>query len=158
MQANSHLETADLTVSDVQEIRDLYGRYCHAFDRGHAEEFAELFVEEGEFEVQGGRLVTGRAALATMVGSAWERPGRNLHVVSNVVVSGAGAGANGSAYVVTLTAIDGCLRVVAAGRYDDEFTRTPSGWRFARRRFEAVAGPDPEGIPVVAGGGEGSLR
>lgn len=137
--------------SDAEQIRDLYARYSWAYDQGRAEEYAALFTEDGEFEVVGGPRVQGREALAGLVSAAAARPGRTLHMVSNVLVTVTGDSATGQAYVQLLALADAALRVVAVGTYNDAFVRTAAGWQLSRRRFEPAAGPDPVGIPVVGG-------
>ncbi len=46
-----------------------------------------------------------------------------------------GSSASGSAYFTVLQAVPGLpLQTIAAGRYEDRFTRDEGGWRFAERR------------------------
>lgn len=150
MMVDAELETGPAE-SDAEQIRDLYARYSFAYDGGRAEEYAALFTEDGVFEVVGGPDVQGRVALAGMVSAAAARPARTLHMVSNVLVTVTGDSATGQAYVQLLALVDGALRVVTVGTYDDTFVRTATGWQLTRRRFEAAAGPDPSGIPLTGG-------
>ncbi|PVG83560.1 nuclear transport factor 2 family protein [Nocardioides gansuensis] len=141
----------DPSASDAEQIRNLYARYSFAYDNGRAAEYAALFTENGVFEVVGGPEVQGSEALAGMVTAAAARPARTLHMVSNILVTMTADGAAGQAYVQLLALVDGALRVVTVGTYDDTFVRAATGWQLSRRRFEPVAGPDPSGIPVAGG-------
>jgi uncharacterized protein (TIGR02246 family) len=141
----------DPRASDAEQIRDLYARYSFAYDHGRVDDYAALFTDDGVFEVVGGPEVQGRTALAGMVAAAAARPARTLHMVSNILVTVAGDSAAGRAYVQLLAWVEGALRVVTVGTYDDTFVRGASGWQLSRRRFEPVAGPDPSGIRLAGG-------
>jgi hypothetical protein len=47
-----------VSIEDRLEIRDINARYSHAYDGLDADEFSQLFVEDGVFEV----FVIGKAA------------------------------------------------------------------------------------------------
>lgn len=137
--------------TDAEQIRNLFSLYAFAYDQGEANKFAALFAEDGEFEIVDGPTVRGREALASMVTAAAARPGRTLHMVSNVRVTVMGDDAKGQAYVMLLLISEGSLRVVAMGTYDDTLVRAPSGWMLSRRRFKPDVGPDANGIPITWG-------
>lgn len=138
----------DRDPTDAEQVRAIYARYAFAYDQGRADDFAALFTDTGAFEIAGGAVVSGRAALAGMVTAAAARSGDTMHVVSNVLVSVAGDSATGRAYVVLLAMDEGALRIVTAGTYEDSFDRTADGWLLSRRRFEPVVGPNPLGVPI----------
>ncbi len=150
MTVEAHVDT-NPGASGAEQVRDLYARYSFAYDQGNADEYADLFTEDGVFEVVGGPQVQGREALAGMVTAAAARPARTLHMVSNVLVTVVGDSATGQAYVQLLAVADGALRVVTVGTYDDTFVRTATGWQLSRRRFQPAVGPDPHGVPVAGG-------
>ena len=65
--------------------------------------------------------------------------GHTLHRLTNQTITLDGDRAEARAYVDGLImAADNKSGVNAIGYYDDEFVRTDSGWRIARRRFTPV--------------------
>lgn len=124
-----------MTPEERQEITDLYARYSHAFDEGQADELAALFTEDGVFAREGGDPVTGRDGLAALVRGAAERIPGMRHFVSNILVEATESGARGRAYALALVVGETDVRLGTFGRYDDEFVRTPGGWRLRVRRF-----------------------
>lgn len=124
-----------LTAEEWQEITDLYARYSHAFDGGHADELAALFAEDGVFAREGGDPVVGRDGLAALVRGAAERTPGMRHLVSNILVEATENGVRGRAYALALVVGETDVRLGAFGRYDDEFVHTPEGWRLRVRRF-----------------------
>ncbi len=96
-----------VSTDDYVEIFQLYNRYCHAFDTGAGEAWADTYTEDGEFT--GGRgpglakddrtPIKGRAALVK-VGST----GGTRHFVTNLVVTKTADGAKGSCYLLMYTA------------------------------------------------------
>lgn len=128
------------------ELTDLYARYTHAFDEGDADAVATLFTREGEFIRRGAAPVRGRDALAAMVRAAAARGAGTRHLVTGVLVRPAPAGAtgptaHGTAYVQVVAVGDDALRLVALGRYEDEFAVEDGAWRIRSRVFEAFTSP-----------------
>jgi hypothetical protein len=132
----------------MTEITDLYARYSHAFDEGDGETVAGLFTVDGVFARAGADPVVGRESLAAFVNAAAGRGMR--HLVSDILVEPIDGGARGQAYVLALLAGGSELRLATFGRYDDEFTRTPDGWRFRERRFTPFVPAGLAGAVVAA--------
>ncbi|TCK22047.1 nuclear transport factor 2 family protein [Pseudonocardia endophytica] len=131
---------------------DLYGRYAHLYDDGHAEQFADLFTDDGVFAVAGREPVRGRAAIARAA-----RRGRDAlpgvrHLVSSVAVETAadGATASGRAYVQAVQIGDTSVLLVTLGIYDDRFVRDGDGsWRIAEHRFTALTSSGLRGATLA---------
>jgi SnoaL-like domain len=116
-----------LTDQDKQEIQALVTSYAKALGSCAANEYADLF-DTGYFASGFRGHIAGRARLIAMVQS--ERQCIN--------VSGAAQAtrpANGPTVVVNVTpnGVYGVADLGNAGRYEDEYVRTPKGWRFASR-------------------------
>ncbi|MFJ9588937.1 nuclear transport factor 2 family protein [Streptomyces acidicola] len=126
------------------EITELYARYSYAYDEARPDELAGLFTADGAFLREGARPVRGSAALADMVRSAAHHSPGIRHLVSNILLRQTAEGATGTAYVAALRITPEGLRVLAVGRYEDDFARTTQGWRFRSRRFSPFS-PD---VPV----------
>ncbi|NMI01120.1 nuclear transport factor 2 family protein [Pseudonocardia acidicola] len=124
------------------ELHELYARYTHAFDEGRSGELAQLFTADGEFVRPGAEPVRGRAALAELVTAAAARGTGNRHLVSSMVVEAGGrpGTARGTAYVQVVGIGEDAVRLVAIGRYDDEFAREDGRWAFRSRRFTSFTG------------------
>jgi uncharacterized protein (TIGR02246 family) len=121
-------------LADRVRILELTARYNRCYDEGDPEGFAALFVEDGVMEVEGGFRVQGRDELADMVR---RMPWGIMHVTVDPVVDVDGDVAT---QLVTLLVLrragadgDNPSRLTGTGRYTDDLTRTPAGWRFVRR-------------------------
>lgn len=129
---------------DQLEIHTLLARLTHLADAGDLDEYADLFTSDGTWEPPPGseppiRAVAGRADL---LAGAHERRAAGMagpgtftrHVVTNVALTRAGADAViGHSYWHYYTNTNEIHQTGGMGTYDDEFRRTPDGWRLARR-------------------------
>jgi hypothetical protein len=123
------------TISDYLEIRDLSARYNYFADTGDGEAYADLWTEDGEFEVVGNRTYRGRAELAACAATAAQR---TVHVTADPLIEIDGDVARQRSRIIS------CLRTpegdrnefVNTGFYFDILHRTADGWRFHRRRAE----------------------
>jgi hypothetical protein len=118
-----------LTADDEAAIQALVARYAKALGGCHAEEFADLFVPGTGSFASGfrGRMV-GRDKLIALVQS--ER-----HCVAPAGdAPAARPGGNGPTVTIERTAT-GARGVANLGtaEYQDEYTKTAGGWRFASR-------------------------
>lgn len=126
--------------ADYLEIQDLNARYNYYADTGDGESYAELFVEDGEFEVHGYRTFRGRAELAACCVAGGYRV---VHVTMNPLIDVDGDVATQRVRLLSCTRVeDGSVNEFAnSGFYFDVLRRTPQGWRFVRRK--AVSDLDP---------------
>jgi hypothetical protein len=134
----------ELTADDRFAIQDLCALACHALDFGDPDGFADLFLPDGSFQrrgplAAGGEVIfrhEGREQLrAFAVKAAGFRQGLARHWSANILIRPTTAGAEANSYTM-LVANDAQTRDVAiaiAGTYQDVFTMTPAGWRFASR-------------------------
>jgi hypothetical protein len=132
-----------MTPADRAEARHeilalVYG-YSDAIDRGDFDAVAELF-RHGDFLVDGGTTPLRGDALGDWFRSQLvvydDGTPRTSHVNPNVVVRVAGDGCTASARTPLLVfqAVDGEIRCVFSGVYDDTFTLDHDGWHFESRR------------------------
>lgn len=125
-------------------IAEVLMDYSHFVDRNDPEGLvAQVFCEDGCFELGSRHVVIGRADLALMFARTLAPFRRTSHHVSNIRVTFTGAEtAESTAYVYAwhLTATEG-RRIDLWGRYHDQHRLTAQGWRIATRRL-TVAGSD----------------
>jgi SnoaL-like domain len=57
-------------------------------------------------------------------------PSKTRHVVSNLVITPTGEGANGSLYVFIVDPQEVPVKINSYSRYDDTLVKTSKGWRF----------------------------
>ena len=149
-------QPATLTADDRSAIQALVGGYARALGECRAEEFASLFVPETGYFASGfrGHMVgqerlialvkSERHCLAPAGAAATARPGGNAPTVELEV------GATGVRGVANL----------GMAEYQDEYTKTPEGWRFASRTVivaaEKAAGLDARELLAIGklGGSE----
>jgi hypothetical protein len=117
-----------LTDPDKAEIQSLVTGYAKALSSCAATDYADLFGDTGYFASGFRGQVAGRARLIAMVQSERQcintaptpqttRPVNAPTVVLNI----------------TPTGVYGIADLGNAGRYEDEYVKTPKGWRFASR-------------------------
>jgi hypothetical protein len=139
-----------LSADDRRAIQTLVTQYAQALSGCRAAEFADLFVPETGSFVSGfrGRMV-GRERLIALVES--ER-----HCVAPTGKAGATrpGGATGPTVAIdaTATGAHGTADLGTA-EYEDEYVKTPQGWRFASRTVitspEKAAGLDARGMLAI---------
>ncbi|HZM59196.1 MAG TPA: nuclear transport factor 2 family protein [Vicinamibacterales bacterium] len=119
-----------LTAQDRADIQDLTARYARALGACAAEDYAELFAPEtGYFASNIRGEVVGRDRLIALVRS--ER-----HCTNPAPPAGPAATARPVPMVAiesTAAGVTGRADLGNAGRYDDEYAKTPKGWRFKSR-------------------------
>ncbi len=129
-------------MSDLDEIRDLLGRYCELVDGADWDGVGELFTFGVLTDERGTELARGIADVAAFYRDSVQlhdgRPGTK-HLVTNVVIESQGAEriVSRSSYLVLQALDDFPLQPIISGRYRDTFVRTGSGWAFAERSFTA---------------------
>jgi hypothetical protein len=124
---------ASLTPQDRTEIQELSARYARALGGCAAEDYAALFVPgTGYFASNIRGEVVGRDRLMALVRS--ER-----HCIAPAPAAGAGAAPAAPRPVPTVAlessskGVSGRADLGNAGYYDDEYVRTPAGWRIQSR-------------------------
>jgi hypothetical protein len=121
-----------LTALDYIQMQQLVaeGQYALLTGADEGRLYAQLFTPDGTSDA-----VRGSGPLATYARGG--RPGvRSL--VTNVIIEATPQGASGRHYEFLIRFIKGQDEPVAldtTGRYDDDFVRTPAGWRIKRRVF-----------------------
>jgi hypothetical protein len=104
----------------------------------------QCVTQSGQLTPQARPRAKGREALAKMVNTE-EPHGPNYarHFIFNHVIEPTAGGAKGKEYAAVIDIIPGQQGVphsiYLVGRYDDEYVKTPQGWRFKTRVFTAVA-------------------
>lgn len=132
---------------DRAEIEELRWRYARALDTLNGEDYAQLYVEGGQFGT-GSRAVKGRAALKKFImelkqgvadreANGEPKAPPMYHMVMNSYLEFLDKDhARLHAYEMTVFAASGpgtTVNIGAAGRSVDELVRTPEGWRIKLR-------------------------
>lgn len=127
------------TIADYLSIRDLSAQYNYFADHGEARQYAELFVEDGEFDIVGHRVYRGRAELQGLIEAGKSNTeSKRVHVTADPFIEIDGDSARQRSRVITcVRATDGTSNeFVNTGWFIDELRRTEDGWRFVSRRAE----------------------
>jgi hypothetical protein len=144
--------TASLSDDDRSAIQALVAQYAGALGGCRATEFADLFAPQtGAFaSTVRGRMV-GREQLIKLVESE-----RQCTAPPAANKGGAKAGAARPAPTVALEVTPNGVRGIATvtgAEYQDEYVKTPQGWRFASRTVlttaEKNAGLDAAGLVAI---------
>jgi 3-phenylpropionate/cinnamic acid dioxygenase small subunit len=124
--------------NDRSEIEALVYEYARRIDDGDFAGIGELFAEGSICGPDGTPLATGAEAVTALYEATTRRyedgTPRSHHVTTNLAIALDAATAEARSYFTVFQATDGFpLQAVVAGRYEDTFARSPSGWRFDRR-------------------------
>jgi len=122
---------ASLTPDDRSAIQELAGSYARTLAECDAEAYAELFVPDTGFFASGFRgQIVGHERLVALVESE-----RHCIAPAGASSTALPRSANVPTVVVDITpaGVLGVADLGAAGQYQDEFVKTPQGWRFASR-------------------------
>ena len=122
-----------LTAQDRADIQELTARYAKALGSCAAEDYADVFVPEAGYFASNIRgEVVGRERLIALV-----RSERHCTGATPAASAGRGAAAPRPAPMVTIEStpkgVTGRADLGAAGYYDDEYVKTPKGWRIKAR-------------------------
>ena len=134
-----------LTALDQIEIQQLVWKYAYALDTGadNGYAYADLFTADATFTGmnQGpkGRTYKGREALAALARGGKRGPLYVSHFSTGVLIEPTAQGAKGKVYVLIVDPAEGgrAGAITNGGHYEDEYVKTPAGWRFKSRVFYA---------------------
>jgi hypothetical protein len=140
-----------LTPDDATAIQALVTGYAQALAACRAEEFADLFAPEIGYFASGVRgHVVGRERLIALLQSE-----RQCTTPAGTAPNTRPGGASGPTVVleVTSTGVRGTADLAGAGQYQDEYVKTPKGWRFRSRTVltpaEKAAGLDANELLAI---------
>jgi hypothetical protein len=150
-----------LTPQDYLDIQQLVSSYPYGLDGNtdNGASYANLFAPGGVF---GRPRTEGRDNLAALANR--EPHGANYvrHFITNHVIDPAPGGAVGKEYAVIIDIGENGnpSRIFLGGRYDDEYVKTPQGWKFKSRTFtpsrvDVQPAPAGRGAGSPAPGGQG---
>ncbi len=146
----SNVPPADSALQQIAErvlIRELMDRYGTVHDSGTPEEYADLFVGDGEIAVGGRVLVKGREALLMQARRDHDRYGETdadgrwtsimRHLISNAQITVTGdTTAEGTCYVTTVVRKgDVGPAILSISRYVDRYAKADGQWRIERREI-----------------------
>jgi hypothetical protein len=135
-------QTPALTPEDTSAIQALVTGYARALGACNAEEYADLFAPDTGYFASGIRgQVVGRERLIALVQSE-----RQCTAATPPAPRPGGATGPTVTLEVTATGVRGIADLGAAGQYQDEYVKTPKGWKFKSRTVlipaEKAAGLD----------------
>lgn len=135
----------DCPIADRLGIEDLAVAYAYAVDAiGDSDEVANLFTEDGVYDVSGFGLgeFAGRAAIRTFFDGAFEAMASNAHLLSNFRLTayrGETATAEAYMHAFSLSKDGKLLDLKALYRFD--VARTSDGWKIARFSMRLLIPP-----------------
>jgi hypothetical protein len=142
-----------LTAQDYIDIQQLVSSYAYGLDGNtdNGETYASLFAPGAVF---GRPRTEGRENLAALANTQPRGANYVRHFITNHVIEPAQGGATGKEYAVIIDIGENgnASAIALGGRYDDEYVKTPQGWKFKSRTFT----PSRVDVqPPPAGGGRG---
>jgi hypothetical protein len=135
-QRNSPATTSALTPQDYLDIQQLVSSYAYALDGNidNGATYASLFAPGGIFDRP---RTEGRDNLAALANREPHGAKYVRHFITNHVIEPSPGGAIGREYAVIVDIDENGEpgRIFLGGRYDDEYVKTPQGWKFKMRTF-----------------------
>jgi ketosteroid isomerase-like protein len=128
---------SDLSTEDRVAIEALVTEYAWLLDHRRWHEVADLCTDDAILWIRG-REIVGKAGLAEWAdGRAAKKSRRTQHqmTLSRVAANGPDGATGTAALVLHLAKSGGGSYIDLVGEYEDEYVRTPAGWRFRRRRL-----------------------
>jgi hypothetical protein len=125
-----------LTPQDYIDIQQLVSSYPYGLDGNtdNGATYANLFAPGAVF---GRPRTEGRDNLAALANTQPRGANYVRHFITNHVIEPAPGGAVGREYAVIIDIGENGNpgRIALGGRYDDEYVKTPQGWKFKSRTF-----------------------
>jgi uncharacterized protein (TIGR02246 family) len=122
---------SELDAETIVAIEQLVARYGHVVDDGDLDGLAEIFTEDGAFDISafGQGVHRGLAAIRAIfaLGSPPHPP---AHLTTNVYVTRVDGELRARSKWLTISRSTGTVR---SGDYDDVLVLTPHGWRIDTR-------------------------
>jgi hypothetical protein len=148
-------KTPTLTPQDYIEIQQLVSSYPYGLDENtdNGETYARLFAPGAVF---GRPRTEGHDNLAALANTQPHGAQYTRHFITNHVIEPTPGGAKGKEYAVIIDIGENGKPggIALGGRYDDEYVKTPQGWRFKTRTFTPSRAEVPP-APARSGGGAG---
>jgi ketosteroid isomerase-like protein len=134
--AKESLEDRVRRLEDRQEILQSLIDYGELLDTRDLDAWAELWAEDGEFEMSTGRLAKGRQSIKDMLAAVIAGSTESvLHMEINPRITLDGDRASSTMlYAVAKTQDDGLTRVIFLGHHHSRHVRTADGWKISYRR------------------------
>jgi hypothetical protein len=152
--AGSALERRIQILEDREEITKLKARYCNYVDGSwdrlthDYDGVASIFVEDGLWEAGPKLRGEGREGIRDFFKAA-QNISFAFHRISNPIIEISDDTATGNWHVLVALTQPGGKPVWIAGIYNDDFVRTPEGWKFKTLSFkQAFAVPYEKGWGV----------
>ena len=129
--------------SAEQAIIDLTVTYCWALDSKNFEALASVFAQDATTGLGGSQ--SGIAEIIERVSSALARFPTTQHIVTNHVIAINGDAATSRCYVQVQHVWESGDLYTVGGRYEDQLSRTPAGWRITHRDLVVMwTAPQPK--------------
>lgn len=123
-------------MSDHDQIRQTFAKFCQALDERRFEDWAATFSEDGSFGDK-----KGRAAVLAMIleGELAKDPGLSRkHVITNAVIEVDGDTAVSQSDLLLYDRHGDGPWTLTVGRYEDRLVRQGDHWLFAHRDLHMV--------------------
>lgn len=148
------LEQRIAYLEDQEKIRELLARYGFNADLGRAEEYLDVWTDDGIYD-SGAAPMVGKDALREMITSPTgfhksEVENRSLHTVGNLYIAIEGDTAWAEGYSVVWLREGAGYKALTAGYNHWDFKRAADGWRMTRRLRRNVGDDEWGGETIKA--------
>lgn len=132
--ATKSIETIVRELADREAIRDLPLRYCHYVWKKDVPALVNLFTDDGEFDAGGAQpAAKGKETLLKAYQQGLSSLDPHPFIHNHVVELHDNNRATGTCYLELRATREG-KSMIAAGYYDDEYTKVGEEWKFHSRK------------------------
>jgi hypothetical protein len=124
-----------LSAEDRLEIMELTVKYNEAINHYRAEEWADLFTDDGVCVAGEFRTIVGRQQLIDYARRSEESKRQRRNFTSVPIIVGDGDRARLSMYVFAFDIANG-VQVAVVGEYDDTVVKIDGKWKFKSRNIK----------------------
>ena len=125
-------------MEDEQEIRNLVARYADAVCRRDQEDWSATWAEDGLWQLPGAPVTKGRDNIVQLWAGAMAGFPFVAQLIQNGTVEVAGDSATGRWYITEHLKFANGNGMFNIGVYQDKYTRTADGWKFAERYYAVL--------------------
>lgn len=125
-------------MEDEQEIRNLVARYADAVCRRDQDDWSATWAEDGLWQLPGAPVTKGRDNIVQLWAGAMAGFPFVAQLIQNGTVEVAGDSATGRWYITEHLKFADGNGMFNIGVYQDKYTRTSDGWKFAERHYAVL--------------------
>lgn len=125
-------------MTDREQITELLARYADAVNRYDMQAWADVWVEDCTYILDGRPPLNGKDAIVGLFSKSMGGVDAMYQLVNNGLVDVDGDEATGRWFVTEIRALNEKRHDIVVGAYQDRYIKTELGWKFSERQFDQL--------------------